>query len=66
MELLAGFMPLLTAGIFFMAFLALLLSGTKAMLNASIDPVKENQARMEKRIDTLELKLDQVLERISS
>ena len=53
--------PLFTAGIFLLAFLALLLSGFNSMLNAQIEPVKDNQARFEKRLDRIESKLDQVL-----
>ena len=41
---------ILTTGIFLIAFLALLLSGMRAMLNSSIQPVKDNQARMETEI----------------
>ena len=44
---------ILTTGIFLTALLAFLLSGMKAMLNASITPLKENQARMEKDINSL-------------
>ena len=49
--------PLFTAGIFLLAFLALLLSGFNLMLG----PIKENQARFEKRLDRIEAKLDQIL-----
>ena len=41
---------ILTTGIFLIAFLALLLSGMRAMLNSFIQPVKDNQARMETEI----------------
>ena len=40
------------------AVLALLLTGFNSLLNAKIDPVKENQARIEKRIDGMEVKMD--------
>ena len=45
METLSVFMPLFTAGIFFISFLALLLTGFNYMLK----PLKDNQARMEDR-----------------
>ena len=60
--------PLFTAGIFFVGFLALLLTGFNMLLNAKIEPVntkiehvKENQVRFERRLDRIEVKLDQVL-----
>ena len=46
---------LLTAGIFFIAFLALLLSGFRAMLS----PLKDNQARMEKVLTDIQKVLAQ-------
>ena len=40
--------PLFTAGIFLIGFLAFLLAGFSALLNAKIDPLKANQTRLEK------------------
>ena len=40
-------MPLFTAIIAFCAFLALLLTGFSSLLNAKIDPVKEDIAKLE-------------------
>ena len=54
METLIAFQPLFTAGIFFVGFLALLLAGFNALLNAKIGPLKENLVRFEKRLDKLE------------
>ena len=57
MKALADLTPFFTAGFFLIGFLALLLTGVGYML----DPIKDNQARIEKRIDNLELKVDQLL-----
>lgn len=56
-EVLAGLSPLFTAGIFFVAVLALLLQGMKAMLNASIEPIKEQLSRLEKGQEKIENEL---------
>ena len=61
METLNAFVPLFTAGIFFIGFLALLLTGFNSLLNAKIEPLKENQTRLEKRMDSMEGKLDLLL-----
>ena len=60
--------PLFTAGVFLFSglsflvvFIALLLAGFNSMLNTKIEPIKENQARFERRLDRIETKLDQVL-----
>ena len=65
MESLAAFSPVFMAGafltgfgIFFIGFLALLLTGFNALLNAKIEPLKDNQVRMEKRMDGFEKRLD--------
>ena len=42
-------MPLFTAGVFFIGFLALLLAGFNAMLS----PLKDNQRRMEAELDNM-------------
>ena len=42
---------LLTGGIFLFAFQAFLLKGVHAMLTAKIDPLKENQERIEKDLN---------------
>jgi len=59
---------LFTAGIFFIGFLALLLAGFNALLEAKIDPIKKDighlESRLDKveeRLDKLESKLDQIL-----
>lgn len=39
--------PLFTVGIFLISFLALLLAGFSSMLNAKIDPMKKDMARIE-------------------
>ena len=64
----AAFSPVFMAGafltgfgIFFIGFLALLLTGFNALLNAKIEPLKDNQVRMEKRMDGIESKLDQLI-----
>ena len=54
METIAEFTPLFVAGIFFIGFLALLLTGFNSLLDAKITPLKENQVRFEKRLDKLE------------
>jgi len=68
MELLSIFTPLFTAGIFFIGFLALLLAGFSAMLEAKVDPIKKDiarleagQAKLERGLAKLESKIDQVL-----
>ena len=38
----------------FSGFLALLFTGFNALLNAKLDPLKENQGRFEGRLDNLE------------
>ena len=48
---------LLTAGIFLLAFLAFLLSGVNALLNAKIEPLKDNQVRLE--VEIKEIKSEQ-------
>ncbi len=53
---------LLIGGIFLFAFQAFLLTGVNAMLDAKTKPLKDNQARMEKRMDQIESKLDQLIE----
>lgn len=61
MELLSIFTPLFTAGIFFIGFLALLLAGFSAMLEAKVDPIKKDIARLEVGQAKLERKIDQLL-----
>ena len=43
--------PLFTVGIFFVGFFALLLAGFNSMLNAKIEPLKENQVQFEERLN---------------
>ena len=57
MKVLKDFVPLFTAGIFFIGFLALLLTGFAYMLN----PIEKDIARLEAGQAKLEDKLDQVL-----
>ncbi len=45
---------LFTAGIFLIGFLALLLTGMNTILNAKIEPLKDNQARFDQRLTKLE------------
>ena len=45
---------LFTAGVFLIGFLSFLLVGVNTLLKYKIDPLKENQARFEKRLDKLE------------
>ena len=65
MESLRNLSPLFTAIIAFTAVLSFLLVGMNSILDAKIAPIKENQARMEKqmekRMDRMESKLDQLL-----
>ena len=61
METLTAFVPLFTAGIFFIGFLALLLTGFNSLLNAKIEPLKENQARFDGELKEIKGKLDQLL-----
>ena len=61
MESLRNLNPLFTAIIAFTAVLSFLLIGMNSILDAKITPIKENQARMEKRMDRMESKLDQLL-----
>ena len=49
------------AGIFLIGFLALLLAGFSAMLEAKIDPIKKDIAGLEVGENKLERKLDQLL-----
>ena len=53
----ALFALLLTGGVFLVAILAFLLRGVNAMLS----PLKDNQVRLESRMDRIETKLDQLL-----
>ena len=56
----------LTTGLFLIALLAFLLSGMKAILNASINPLKENQARMEKEITAVKSDIGTLKEDVSA
>ena len=60
---------LFTGGIFIIGFLSLLLVGINTLLNAKLEPLKENQAllkenqsRFDKRLEKLESKIDLLLE----
>ncbi len=53
-EGLSQFTPFFTAGIFFIGFLAVLLGVIYFLLNAMIEPVKKDMAKIEKRIEGLE------------
>ncbi len=53
----ALFALLLTGGVFLVVILAFLLRGVNAMLS----PLKDNQVRLESRMDRIETKLDQLL-----
>jgi len=55
---------LFTAGIFFIGFLALLLAGFNALLEAKIDPIKKDIGHLESRLDKMEGRLDKVEERL--
>ena len=57
MDFLESLVPLFIAGIFFISFLALLLSGFGYML----EPIKKDIARLEAGQAKLERKLDQIL-----
>ena len=57
MEKLKTFGPFYQAGIFFFGFFAILF----ALGHFWLEPVKDNQARLEKKIDRVESKLDQIL-----
>ena len=61
MKGLSNFTPLFTAGIFFIGFLALLLTGFNTLLNSKIDPVKEDITELKADISRIETKLDQLL-----
>ncbi len=57
METLKNLMPLATVVISLIA----LFTGQSIIMNWQIQPVKENQARMETHMDKIELKLDQLI-----
>ena len=68
MELISNLSPLLTLGIFlfsfgifFIGFLSLLLVGFNSLLNAKIEPLKDNQSKLEAGQAKLEAKLDQLI-----
>ena len=65
MDILAGFTPLFIAGIFLIGFLALLLTGFNTLLNAKIEPLKDNQARFDSELKEIKAKLDQLLAKAS-
>ncbi len=60
METISELPLLLTAGIFLLAFLAFLLSGVNALLNAKIEPLKDNQVRMETEIKGIQSEIKEI------
>ena len=52
---------LFTGGIFIIGFLSFLLVGFNMLLNSKLDPVKENQARLETDIKEIKGKIDLLL-----
>ena len=62
MKYLKELTPLFTAGIFFIGFLALLLTGFAYMLN----PIKKDIACLEKRMDTLEAGQNEIKQMIQN
>ena len=61
MEILQNLMALFQAIIAFTAILSFLLVGFNALLNEKINPLKENQERMEKGIISTKEKLNKAL-----
>ena len=57
---------LLTGGVFLFAFQAFLLKGVNAMLDAKTQPLKENQARIEKDLNQFKTEMNQFKTEVNS
>ena len=55
---------LLTGGVFLFAFQAFLLKGVNAMLDAKTQPLKENQARIEKDLNQFKTEVNAKLDKL--
>ncbi len=57
---------LLTGGVFLFAFQAFLLKGVNAMLDAKTQPLKENQARIEKDLNQFKTEVNGELKELNA
>ncbi len=51
---------LLTGGVFLLAFQAFLLKGVNAMLSAKIEPLKDNQVRIEAEVKEMKAEVKEI------